>query len=95
MKNKKETKIEEIYFDRGSVGYCEVREEPKQQTLEEVEKLAIQKRNELGLKGTIDGFIAGYQQAEKHLYSFEELKKARDKARNGQSWKDFINEFKK
>lgn len=28
----------------------------KQETLEE---LAIQKRNELGLKGTIDGFVAG------------------------------------
>jgi hypothetical protein len=38
--------------------------EPKKETIEEIEKLAFQKRAELGLKGTIDGFIAGYKLAQ-------------------------------
>lgn len=51
-------------------------QEPKQETLEEVEKLAFKKRDELGLKGTIDGFIAGYklaQEQDKNKYSDGEV----------------------
>lgn len=44
----------------------------KQETLEEV---AIQKRKELGLKGTIDGFIAGAKWQAERLYSAEEVLK--------------------
>jgi hypothetical protein len=46
------------------------KEEPKQETLEEV---AIRKRNELGLKGTIDGFIAGAKWQQERMYSEEEV----------------------
>ena len=42
----------------------------KQETLEEV---AIQKRNELGLKGTIDGFIAGAKWQAERIYNEEEV----------------------
>ena len=41
-----------------------------QETLEEV---AIQKRNELGLKGTIDGFIAGAKWQTERMYSEEDI----------------------
>lgn len=57
-------------------------QKPKQETLEEV---AIQKRNELGLKGTIDGFIAGYEagyETAQQRYSEEELRQAIRKARD-------------
>ncbi len=47
----------------------------KQEILEE---LAIQKRNELGLKGTIDGFIAGFEIAKERMYSDEEVSESVD-----------------
>lgn len=47
------------------------KKETKQETLEEI---AIQKRNELGLKGTIDGFIAGAKWQQERMYSEEEVK---------------------
>lgn len=42
-------------------------------SLLEIETLAFEKRKELGLKGTIDGFIAGYQTAQEQLYNEETL----------------------
>lgn len=45
---------------------------PKQETLEEV---AVQKRKELNLKGTIDGFIAGAKWQAAKKYSANELSK--------------------
>lgn len=50
-----------------------IKEEPKQEGLSKLEKLAIQKRRELGLKGTIDGFIAGYKLAQERSYTEEEV----------------------
>lgn len=40
---------------------------------ETLEEVAIQKRNELGLKGTIDGFIAGAKWQQERMYSEEEV----------------------
>lgn len=40
----------------------------EQGSLSEMEKLAIQKRNELGLKDTIGSFIAGYETANESKY---------------------------
>lgn len=45
----------------------------KQKGLSELEKLAIQKRTELGLRGTIDGFIAGAKWQQEQMYSEEEV----------------------
>lgn len=42
----------------------------EKETLEEV---AIQKRNELGLKGTIDGFINGAKWKAERMYSEEDI----------------------
>ena len=56
----------------GHTDYCDCSplEELKQETLE---KIAIQKRKELGLKGTIDGFIAGAKWQQERMYSEEEV----------------------
>lgn len=40
---------------------------------ETLEEVAIQKRNELGLKGTIDGFIAGAKWQQEQMYSEEDV----------------------
>jgi hypothetical protein len=40
---------------------------------EELEKLALEKRKELKLKGTIDGFMAGFREAEQRMFDSVEV----------------------
>lgn len=83
------------------------KEEPKQEGLSELEKLAIRKRKELGLRGTIDGFIAGYEIAKQQMYSEKDVRKAIDfipyhleygnltGRKSDKEIEEFINQFKK